>query len=98
MSDPSIRAGVATRVWSPGVVWARVSPLILAGLAYILLVCFAYTPIIASLSSAIPGTSQYEDFAIFHWNLWWFQHAIFRDRKSTRLNSSHGYISYTVFC
>ncbi|HKZ84288.1 MAG TPA: hypothetical protein VJ793_11600 [Anaerolineae bacterium] len=78
MSDPSIRAGVATRVWSPGVVWARVSPLILAGLAYILLVCFAYTPIIASLSSAIPGTSQYEDFAIFHWNLWWFQHAIFR--------------------
>src|SRR2546422_7834703 len=24
--------------------------------------------------------------------------AIFRDRKSTRLNSSHGYISYAVFC
>src|SRR5256884_5061660 len=23
---------------------------------------------------------------------------IFRDRKSTRLNSSHGYISYAVFC
>src|SRR2546429_3092604 len=22
----------------------------------------------------------------------------FRDRKSTRLNSSHGYISYAVFC
>src|SRR2546422_6992583 len=34
-----------------------------------------------------------------------FDHAVFgnviqtsRDRKSTRLNSSHGYISYAVFC
>src|SRR2546422_5176511 len=25
-------------------------------------------------------------------------HAVRRDRKSTRLNSSHGYISYAVFC
>src|SRR2546429_2442842 len=25
-------------------------------------------------------------------------HAVVRDRKSTRLNSSHGYISYAVFC
>src|SRR5687768_18272854 len=25
-------------------------------------------------------------------------HAARRDRKSTRLNSSHGYISYAVFC
>src|SRR3989449_8478649 len=25
-------------------------------------------------------------------------HAVARDRKSTRLNSSHGYISYAVFC
>src|SRR2546429_6150261 len=24
--------------------------------------------------------------------------ALFTDRKSTRLNSSHGYISYAVFC
>src|SRR2546422_3495068 len=24
--------------------------------------------------------------------------ALFEDRKSTRLNSSHGYISYAVFC
>ena len=24
--------------------------------------------------------------------------AIYSDRKSTRLNSSHGYISYAVFC
>src|SRR2546429_7373790 len=27
--------------------------------------------------------------------LWWL---FFSDRKSTRLNSSHGYISYAVFC
>src|SRR5205809_7894743 len=26
------------------------------------------------------------------------QHVTARDRKSTRLNSSHGYISYAVFC
>src|SRR2546422_6202224 len=26
------------------------------------------------------------------------QGAVFLDRKSTRLNSSHGYISYAVFC
>src|SRR2546429_4942363 len=25
-------------------------------------------------------------------------HRVVRDRKSTRLNSSHGYISYAVFC
>src|SRR5687768_17784459 len=25
-------------------------------------------------------------------------HALRQDRKSTRLNSSHGYISYAVFC
>src|SRR2546422_2219950 len=25
-------------------------------------------------------------------------HAVRQDRKSTRLNSSHGYISYAVFC
>src|SRR2546422_7409661 len=25
-------------------------------------------------------------------------HVLGRDRKSTRLNSSHGYISYAVFC
>src|SRR2546429_1638335 len=27
-----------------------------------------------------------------------FPHVHFPDRKSTRLNSSHGYISYAVFC
>src|SRR2546422_6751346 len=27
-----------------------------------------------------------------------FPSSVVRDRKSTRLNSSHGYISYAVFC
>src|SRR2546422_4169225 len=27
-----------------------------------------------------------------------WQHSLAADRKSTRLNSSHGYISYAVFC
>src|SRR5687768_18513898 len=27
-----------------------------------------------------------------------FELRLWRDRKSTRLNSSHGYISYAVFC
>src|ERR1041385_5723193 len=31
-------------------------------------------------------------------NVWLFFRALTRDRKSTRLNSSHGYISYAVFC
>src|SRR5687768_18156545 len=30
--------------------------------------------------------------------LWPFRSNPERDRKSTRLNSSHGYISYAVFC
>src|SRR5205809_2965843 len=34
-----------------------------------------------------------------YWNLAGAEYAyIFADRKSTRLNSSHGYISYAVFC
>src|SRR2546422_2354200 len=28
----------------------------------------------------------------------WSSTGLIRDRKSTRLNSSHGYISYAVFC
>src|SRR2546422_7971633 len=31
-------------------------------------------------------------------HVWVGQHLVGVDRKSTRLNSSHGYISYAVFC
>src|SRR2546422_4933041 len=36
--------------------------------------------------------------AIGNFDLTTFLQALQRDRKSTRLNSSHGYISYAVFC
>src|SRR5216684_6339011 len=47
-----------------------------------------------SLHDALPISrpSIQERYANPHWNRWP------RDRKSTRLNSSHGYISYAVFC
>src|SRR2546422_4668220 len=37
-----------------------------------------------------PGVAQHPDVAV--------DALLSRDRKSTRLNSSHGYISYAVFC
>src|SRR2546422_2641613 len=42
-------------------------------------------PAARGTNSAAPGTRASE-------------RSINRDRKSTRLNSSHGYISYAVFC
>src|SRR5258707_8526894 len=41
-------------------------------------------------------TSSVSDYQFVH-NLW-TTHARHRDRKSTRLNSSHANISYAVFC
>src|SRR2546429_6743933 len=36
---------------------------------------------------------------VSRWTRWLFHARLLRpDRKSTRLNSSHGYISYAVFC
>src|SRR2546422_4985790 len=40
---------------------------------------------------------------LYNYGHWWECHEVFEglwhaDRKSTRLNSSHGYISYAVFC
>src|SRR2546429_6034810 len=44
-----------------------------------------------SLSQSILETSAPPNSANWNWSAR-------RDRKSTRLNSSHGYISYAVFC
>src|SRR2546429_3605534 len=46
----------------------------------------------ADASFAVTGASR-EDFDVPAQD-----GALLRDRKSTRLNSSHGYISYAVFC
>src|SRR2546429_2219161 len=65
-----------------------------------------------SLHDALPISYLYEaptaapgSFELESWVTWQrgsnpvrFDQVDFRDRKSTRLNSSHGYISYAVFC
>jgi hypothetical protein len=56
----------------------RLFPYVVAGVAYLLLALVAYNSFAIHLASAIPGRGEYEDFAIFHWNLWWFQHAVFQ--------------------
>src|SRR2546422_7067948 len=43
------------------------------------------------------GYTAMSDYAL-HMRIVGFLHAFYPDRKSTRLNSSHGYISYAVFC
>src|SRR2546429_5464814 len=59
---------------------------------------FPYTTLFRSITDAIPhtivvqdpdGTPVYANQAVLDYT---------GDRKSTRLNSSHGYISYAVFC
>jgi hypothetical protein len=56
----------------------KLSPFIFAGLAYLLLASLAYRDIVLNFSSAIPGfEGRNTDFALFYWNVWWFQHAVF---------------------
>src|SRR2546429_6756055 len=49
---------------------------------------------------AIARSSRGERAGVREWCSWpqTFAKTVRRDRKSTRLNSSHGYISYAVFC
>src|SRR2546422_3282912 len=65
---------------------------------------FPYTTLFRSLSwremAVAEGVKHLESFLVGQdplriEHLW---QRMFRDRKSTRLNSSHGYISYAVFC
>src|ERR1041385_3761552 len=54
---------------------------------------FPYTTLFRSITSALQRCTPFEglrDFGLM-------AHQRFADRKSTRLNSSHGYISYAVF-
>src|SRR2546422_5016047 len=46
------------------------------------------------VANAHGAQPQHEDWTILDL----YEAAVVRDRKSTRLNSSHGYISYAVFC
>src|SRR2546422_3247666 len=62
---------------------------------------FPYTTLFRSLDRLESATSL-RDLAALPGNrfeaLMGDRKAQYRDRKSTRLNSSHGYISYAVFC
>src|SRR2546422_6938936 len=59
-----------------------------------------------SLHDALPICVYYRDvrvaslrqWAEIPWMLRQIRPDLYQDRKSTRLNSSHGYISYAVFC
>src|SRR2546422_7093342 len=56
---------------------------------------FPYTTLFRSTSVGL-GVLLSKATALMICPLWQYPHCT--DRKSTRLNSSHGYISYAVFC
>src|SRR2546422_3073380 len=68
---------------------------------FTLFVLFLYGPMSAIFILSFQGPNGGLTFPMNGVSLHWFG-ALFigkvRDRKSTRLNSSHGYISYAVFC
>src|SRR5687768_18620608 len=57
---------------------------------------FPYTTLFRSLVEAAIGRSSTQTRTCSAW--FWRVRGDSSDRKSTRLNSSHGYISYAVFC
>src|SRR5687768_18040134 len=59
-------------------------------------VTVTYTCVLDAAAAADAG-----NYSVEQWNYNWtsdYGSPEVRDRKSTRLNSSHGYISYAVFC
>src|SRR2546422_2578374 len=63
---------------------------------------FPYTTLFRSIAVTVLAAGGWERQLVSHLlgarRLGAPRGAIRRDRKSTRLNSSHGYISYAVFC
>src|SRR3989449_4127512 len=61
---------------------------------------FPYTTLFRSRSTFYLNRSKIVELPVPAFNTGGFGTSLgaFRDRKSTRLNSSHGYISYAVFC
>src|SRR5256884_5510430 len=59
---------------------------------------FPYTTLFRSRKLNFNGSSGLGGLAIFERGRVELPFFYYRDRKSTRLNSSHGYISYAVFC
>src|SRR2546422_4293175 len=52
----------------------------------------------ATFSAIAPQNSAAHSFSVYAWTNLHRKTSGRLDRKSTRLNSSHGYISYAVFC
>src|SRR5256885_11078787 len=61
---------------------------------------FPYTTLFRSCKRAAAAAAESISSASIHWRtvLWLCASPPWRDRKSTRLNSSHLVISYAVFC
>src|SRR2546422_1961907 len=59
---------------------------------------FPYTTLFRSVVDFVERQVDFEVVAVSFPALSATLEANIRDRKSTRLNSSHGYISYAVFC
>lgn len=56
-----------------------VIPYFAAGVGYLAITLAALATLIANFTTATPGIAgENADFAQFHWNIWWFQHAIFQ--------------------
>src|SRR5256885_12833744 len=53
------------------------------------------TPVLQHVHRYFPGSGKISVYVLQHWRL---PSIHIRDRKSTRLNSSHLVISYAVFC
>src|SRR5687768_17986227 len=59
---------------------------------------FPYTTLFRSSMAIVPPLGASVCSLISQWPTSLSLYQLFSDRKSTRLNSSHGYISYAVFC
>ncbi len=80
------------RASSTSLVWSKGAPYLAAALGYLLLAAMAFPSIIFNLSTAIPGIKGGSpDFALFYWDLWWFQQAVFR------LGQNPFYSNYILF-
>ena len=67
------------RVSTAGLVRSKGAPYLASALGYVLLAALAFPSIILNFSTAIPGIKGGSpDFALFYWDLWWFQQAVFR--------------------
>jgi signal transduction histidine kinase len=57
--------------------WRNVIPYLAAGFGYLAITVAGLYALIADFTIATPGIAgENADFAQFHWNIWWFQHAL----------------------